>query len=64
MRDVNRCPIYWKLQKEAIPCSYPNVNKCGRIGGSFLCKHRIAEIGKKNCLKEVSELKDYAKHCK
>ncbi len=64
MRDIYRCPIMWKLLKKATPCAYPDVEKCGRVGGSFLCKYRIAEIGKKNCLKEVAELKDFAKTLK
>jgi len=64
MRDIKRCPIMWKLLKTAIPCSYPTTNRCGRIGGSFLCKYRVAELGLKNCLREVAELKDFAKHRK
>jgi len=64
MRDIYRCPAMWKFLKIAIPCSYPDVDKCGRVGGSALCKYRIAEIGLKTCIREVSELKDFAKHLK
>ena len=62
MRDITRCPIMWKLLKQAIPCSYPDVDKCGRVGGSSFCRYRIAEIGLKTCIREVNELKDFAKH--
>ncbi len=63
-RNVCRCPIMQKLLHKAIPCSYPDTEKCGRKGGSSLCRYRIAEIGLKNCLKEVTELQDFAKHSK
>ena len=63
-RNICKCPIMKKLLNQTIPCSYPDVNKCGRIGGSFLCKYRMAELGKKDCLREVDELKDFAKHSK
>ena len=62
MRNIHKCPIYWKLLKQAIPCSFPEQRHCKRIGGSFLCQARVDEIGLKTCLKEVSELKDFAKH--
>ena len=64
MRNVYKCPIMWKILKQAIPCSYPDTNKCGRIKGSLLCRYRIAEIGLNSCLKEIAELKDFAKHIK
>lgn len=64
MRNIQKCPIMWKLLRVAIPCSYPESNKCGRIDGSLLCRYRVAEIGLSSCLKEIAELQDFAKYLK
>ena len=62
MRNLQKCPVMWKLTKTGTSCKYPDKVKCGRIYGTEFCRYRITEIGLKSCIKEISEWRKWREY--
>ena len=63
MRDINRCELFSKLCNADIPCSYPDLKRCGfkfytdKYGNMLgMCQHRVKELGFVECVKEMKTL--------
>jgi len=69
MRNIKRCLLFYPDILPALPCSYPDEDKCGRYMKIYrrsknrkqaivLCSHRVKELGRKTCVREQMKLKD------
>ena len=69
MRNIQNCRLFFPNILPTLPCSYPDEDKCGsymkiyrRSGNKkqaiTLCSHRVAELGRKGCVREQMKLKD------